>query len=302
MISFLQALLPIFAVIVAGQLFYRYNFPGKAFWPFADRLTYYVLLPALLTGKVAAADFSGSAVLPMAGILAVATLLISLLLVMLQPVISIRPAQFTSVFQGSIRPNTYVGLAAAGALFQAQGQALVAIAVAGVVPLVNVLSVWAFTRYLPRAGSGKRNLLATFFTNPLIIACLLGLLLNQTGMPPFGAEILDIFSRGALPLGLLSVGAGLNVKALEGSLFKTGLSAALKLLMLPALTALFFTYFEIGGTVRTVGILYAAVPGAISSYILSRQLGGDSELMAGIITFETFFALLSMPLVLWFFS
>ncbi|MFP4094424.1 MAG: AEC family transporter [Cyclobacteriaceae bacterium] len=302
MLSFLQALLPIFAVVVIGQVFYRYDFPGRSFWPLADRLTYYVLLPALLTSKVAEADFSGSAVLPMAGLLVVATLGIAGLLVLLQFILKMGPPQFTSVFQGSIRPNTYVGLAAAGALYQEQGQALVAIAVAGVVPLVNVLSVWAFTHYIPQADRSVRSLAATFFTNPLIIACLLGILLNQTGMPAALDEAMGIFSRGALPLGLLSVGAGLNFKALKGSVMKIGLTSGLKLLGLPAMVVLLFAWFDVGGEVYTMGILYGAVPCAVSSYILARQLGGDSELMAGIITFETFAAMFSMPLILWLFS
>ncbi|MEW5109177.1 AEC family transporter, partial [Morganella morganii] len=34
------------------------------------------------------------------------------------------------------------------------------------------------------------------------------------------------------------------------------------------------------------------------AYILSRQLGGDSQLMAGIITFQTMVAVLTLPVVL----
>lgn len=302
MASFLEALFPIFGVVVLGQLFYRYGFPGTAFWPLIDRLTYYVLLPALLTSKIATARLSGPDVLAMSGILVLATLAVAALLILVQWGVKARPAGFTSVFQGSIRPNTYVGLAAAGALYQEQGLALIAIAIAGVVPLVNVLSVWAFTFYIPQTDRNWKRLTKTFITNPLIIACLLGILLNLTGFPDIGIAFMDIFSRAALPLGLLSVGAGLNFRPARHSIHLIGLTTALKLLLLPTIAVGLFWLFGVSGTVREVGLVYASVPGAISSYILARQLGGDGELMAGIITLETFFAIFSMPFVLWLYT
>jgi len=64
----------------------------------------------------------------------------------------------------------------------------------------------------------------------------------------------------------------------------------------------FFWYFSVEGMTQELGLIYASVPGAVSSYILSRQLGGDSGLMAGIITLETFLAIFSMPFVLWLYT
>jgi predicted permease len=302
MVSFLEALLPIFAVVVLGQLFYRYGFPGSSFWPLLDRLTYYVLLPALLSSKIATARLSGSAVLSMSATLVLATFLVAVLLVLIQWVTKSNPIRFTSVFQGSIRPNTYVALAAAGTLFPAQGLALTAIAIAGVVPLVNVLSVWAFTFYIPETDRNWKRLTKSFISNPLIVACLLGIVLNLTGFPVIGVEFLNIFSQAALPLGLLSVGAGLNFRAVRNSLHLVGMTAGLKLILLPALVALLFWFFRVDGISREIGLVYAAVPGAVSSYILSRQMGGDSQLMAGIITLETLFAIFTMPFILWLFS
>jgi predicted permease len=46
-------------------------------------------------------------------------------------------------------------------------------------------------------------------------------------------------------------------------------------------------------------VICAAVPGAPSSYILARQLGGDAPLMANITTAQTLAAMLTMPIMLW---
>jgi malonate transporter len=54
-------------------------------------------------------------------------------------------------------------------------------------------------------------------TNPLILACLIGIGLNVSGIGlPWGsAAVLEILARAALPLGLLAVGAGLRLDALR---------------------------------------------------------------------------------------
>ena len=45
-------------------------------------------------------------------------------------------------------------------------------------------------------------------------------------------------------------------------------------------------------------VLFFALPTAPTAYVLTRQLGGDCHLMAGIITLQTLLAALSLPLVL----
>ena len=45
-------------------------------------------------------------------------------------------------------------------------------------------------------------------------------------------------------------------------------------------------------------LLYGALPTAMSSYVLASQLGGDKAAMARIITLQTLFASLTLPVVL----
>lgn len=56
-----QALVPVFALIVMGHLFRRWNFPGDGFWLQAERFTYYVLFPAMLVYKLGQARLPASA-------------------------------------------------------------------------------------------------------------------------------------------------------------------------------------------------------------------------------------------------
>jgi predicted permease len=106
-----------------------------------------------------------------------------------------------------------------------------------------------------------------------------------------------VLGAASLPLGLLAVGAGLDLKALGASARGIAWSAAYKLVAVPGLTAAFALAFGVTGLPLAVALLYNALPCSANSYVLARQLGGDHRLMAGIITAQTLLAVATLPLV-----
>lgn len=297
--TFLDALLPVFSIIVIGYIFKLKAFPGDAFWPQAARITYFGFFPALLINRLATAQFDGLAIGPFALALIIPVLALSFVLVAVKPGLRVTNPAFTSIFQGSIRFNTYVALAVAAALFGDAGVTIAAIALPILIPLVNVLSVLVLTCYVSSGPPSGRLLLSALVTNPLIIACVIGIGLNWTGigLPFVTGAILEIFGRAALPVGLLTVGAGLDLRAVQASTVHVALTSGLKLLVLPLLTAGVCVALHLDGLVGAVAVLYASLPGAPSAFILAQQLGGDVKLMAGITTVQTILAVATMPLV-----
>src|SRR5690606_38860871 len=139
----------------------------------------------------------------------------------------------------SIRPNVYVALAAGAALYGADGTTVVALAVAAAVPLVNVLSAIA----LSPPGAGLDRTAGTVLRNPLILACAAGLALNAAlgdwggaRLPEVIDPVLALLGRAALPIGLLSVGAGLDLAAAADGGRATVVATLVKLGLLPMLT------------------------------------------------------------------
>jgi hypothetical protein len=299
MSTFLTAIVPVFVVIAIGYGFKYYDFPGDNFWHLAARITYFAFFPALLVDRLATAQLEDVSIGLLALGLALPVLAMTALLLLAQPILRVSNPAFTSVYQGSIRFNTYIGLAAAGALYADPGLAVAAIALAILVPLVNVLSVTILATYAAQQAVSVRRVARSIFTNPLIIACAIGIVLNWSGLGlPFGTQaILDIFSRAALPMGLLTVGAGLNLAAVRASTAPVVVASALKLLLLPLLALLVCRFAGIESLTAAIVILFASLPGAPSAYILAQELGGDTQLMAAIITVQTGLALLTMPLV-----
>ncbi len=74
----------------------------------------------------------------------------------------------------------------------------------------------------------------------------------------------------------------------------------LKLGLMPALVVAIALLLGLDPVSRDVALLFAALPTATSAYILARQLGGDAELMAALITGQTLLAMATLPLWLHF--
>lgn len=308
MISILSALAPIFGLIVIGYLLKARGFLGDGFWGQAEWLIFYILFPSLLVSRIGGAETAGSELLPMAGALITAMLIVSCGVVLARPLLSNRglsgPA-FTSIFQGAIRPGTYVGFGAAYTLYGDEGLALTAAAIIAVIPLGNFLSLVALFRWTgrhpaPEPQPGLRDAILPAFKNPIILACLIGAGFNISGfgLPPVIGPLLSIIGGAALPLGLMAVGAGLDFGAVRDARGFVAGTTITKLMLTPGVTYAACLVFGVGGTSLTVAVLFMALPVAGASYVMARQLGGDGPLMAGIITASTIAAGVTLPLVI----
>jgi malonate transporter len=298
----LSALIPVFAVIVLGHVIKRTRTIPDAFWQPAERITFFVFFPALLVANTARADLGGLQVVPLVGAILIAIVAVVAATFLLRAPLKLGGPAFTSLVQGGIRPNVYLAIAAAMAVFGGEGLTVISLCIAFGVPIVNVISVVAMIRFASPDGAvvGGRAMLAHVVRNPLIIACGLGLALNVAGigMPPLIGPLLDILGRAALPIGLLAVGAGLDLAAIRPAGPAVATAAALKLLALPVLTFLLCRGFGVEGTAVGVAVLYASMPNSATAYVMARQMGGDTVMLAGSITATTLAAAVTVPLML----
>ncbi|WP_028470553.1 AEC family transporter [Neptunomonas japonica] len=299
MLSVLSALWPVFAILILGFVGRRAGFPGNGFWEPAEKLTYFVLFPVLLINKLGSADITGVSILDIS-IAVVALLLIGTgLCFVVRYWMGLSAAGFTSFYQGSVRFNTYVGLASVSTLYGNEAVAVSAVVIAFMIPLLNLLSIIVFSTQLGRK-QGVRGLLATLIKNPLILSCLLGIGLNISGIgiPSAVASVTGLLGSMALPLGLLAVGAGLNLHALRVVQSAVWVSSFIKLLLFPFIMYGICFFMELSSFITGLLLVFAAVPTAPSAFILARQLGGDAEMMAAIITGQVLLSMLTLPIVL----
>jgi predicted permease len=296
----LEALAPVAMMIGLGFVLRASRFLPEPSWAPIDRLVYFVLFPALLVRELTQADLTGLPVARMAAVLVTTQVLMALGARLLRKRLALTGPTYTSVLQCVVRWNTYVALALAPSVVPPQATPLLALAVAIMVPVANLMSVIALARHGRAGPIGVLSLARAVATNPLILACLAGVALNLSDirLPETLAKLLAILGQATLALGLLTVGAGLRPAHALDRLGLVGLTTAAHLVLRPALGIGLALLLGLRGAPVEVVALASAVPTATSSYILARLLGGDAELMAALVTTTTLAALLTLPLVL----
>lgn len=295
----LNSLLPVFLIIILGYFLKQIKFPGDEFWPGTEKIVYYSLYPALLFSSSAGATWKFYTVAAMVWAILAALFVMTGLLLLLRQVITKNDTAFTSVFQGSIRFTSYIGFAAAFALFGDEGLHLTAIFITVMIPMVNILSVMVLARYGGQKGSWFW-IFTTVIKNPLIIACLAGMALNLLGLrlPEMIDNLATILGRGSLPLGLIAVGASLQINAIKKTGYEVVYTCLLKLILMPFLMWLTCSLIGVDSLSTAVAVLFAALPGSPLSYILAKQLGGDTKLMSTIIAVQTAMSMFTLPVVI----
>ncbi len=294
----LEALSPIFAIILLGFLVSRTPISNPAVWEGLERLTYYLFFPALLVDRLSNTRIQMEELLDIGYALGLALFVFTVLFKGLRKFIAQDQASLSSVYQGGIRFNTYIGLACIEALYGNNGLALAALCLVIYIPLVNVLSAISISA----TGSGGSNrfvvVAGNVLTNPLVLACLLGLGLSiyDVNVPELIWQVIEVLSQPALPLGLLAVGAGIRLVAVGDQIWQLIVAVFCKLAAFPALVIVCTLLFQVRPGLAAVMLLLTCLPAPPSAYILARQLGGNVSLMANIITLQTVFAFFTIPL------
>jgi len=304
LITTLNAIAPIFLIIATGYLLFRTRVVDESVWSAIEHICFYLLLPFLIIRTLSRANLGSVPVLDFMTVIVVAILGMSALLILIQVFIWKRFPQsgpsFSSIFQGATRFHGFVAIAVIGPLYGDAGVTLAALALAIMVPLLNVISVVVLSVYghsdtRPQVIAVAKKIVA----NPLIIACAVGLLFNWFGVPDILFEAIDIIGAGGLGLALLAVGAGMNFgKAAQHKMLLT-VGVLTRLIGMPTIVIAMSWLVGLDGTARTVAIIAGAVPTAASAYVMARKMGGNAELMSSIVTFQVIVAFFTLPLFIY---
>ncbi|MFH1058011.1 MAG: AEC family transporter [Pseudomonadota bacterium] len=279
----LMSIIPIFAVIALGVVGARRGlFPPEFIGP-ANRLTYYLAIPALVFRSMAKAPLHEAfqpwpalvAMLAMCAMWGFAIWLSG----RLYP--ADQGPRRASFIQGAFHGNqAQLGFAV---IYYALGEAGLntALIIAAVVIVgQNLLSVLSFTFW----GAGGRvqtaNPVKAVLVNPIILVTLAGLAfpISDIKLPELVDRSLGILGNLGLPLALLIIGAKLSEGRLGGSWWELGLISLLKLLVLPALGWGMLSLCGLDGLPATVAVILLSSPIATIAAVMAGELGGDALL------------------------
>ena len=263
-------------------------------WDGAERLVYYLLFPCLLFTAIVRNPLDASTALPLAACALGAVAVGVALALALGRWPGVDARLHASGAQTAFRFNSYVALALADRLGGAPGVASMALIVSLVVPACNVAAVW------PLARQGGQGYLRELARNPLIIGTVSGLVFNLAGLrlPELAMTTLSRIGQAALPLGLMAVGAGLQMGALRESPRLAAAFLAIKHAVMPAVAIALVTLAALPTGQQAIVVAFAAMPTASSAYVLAVRMGGHGPFVAGLVTMSTLLAMAGLPLAL----
>jgi malonate transporter and related proteins len=283
---------------VLGFVLGKRDFPGPGFWPFAERLVFFVLFPALLIRSTAAIEADGQ-------ILAIAVTVLGPIFMVMSLVaffgqrLGLGRQLLPAVAQAATRQNVYIAFAAALGIWGEPALVPLAIAVAAYTPGVNIASALLLGMHA-EVRLHKSALAKALALNPLVLACALGFTIGLTGLaiPGILDEVLQILALASLPLALLATGAGLRWQGLGADAGWLAATAAFKLAGQPLLTFALAIALGLDGLALAVVVLFAALPLSPTAYVQTRAMGGHAVFMANAVALQTLLAMATLPLVL----
>lgn len=291
-------LLPDFLLIVCGFLVCRFTGLDRSVWNATERLVYWLLFPVLLFTSIVRTplDLGASIGLGLAGLAVLGAGIVLASALRHLPGVDLRLQ--SSGAQVAFRFNSYVALALAERIGGAAGVAWIALLVALCVPLANFGAVWFLARH------GGQSTLRELAHNPLILSTVAGLVANLAGLqlPDTAATVLTRIGGAALPLGLMAVGAGLELGGLQKAPRLAAALLAIRHLALPLVGLGLGVLLALPAGQAQILLAFAALPTASSCYVLAARMGGDGPYVAGLVTASTLLGMLSVPLALTVFA
>lgn len=296
-------ILPDFLVILLGLfLVKKLDYP-REFWNKAEKLVFYVLFPPLLFNSVSSASI-GLASASHFLVVAIAGMLLAVVAAWcVRYVVKDSDLTHASVFQCGFRFNTYIGFAVASRLYGDDGTSLLALLIAFWVPISNAIAVSVLAAAVARQeskgreGSILRSTVRAVIRNPLIIATVLGLIVNVSGLkvPQTAHTFLADLGNASLAMGLLCIGAGLRTKDFRAHMPLIGASTVDRLIVVPLIAWGMSAAFGLSPVEAGVAIVFAALPTAQSCYVMTASMRGDAGAVANVTTAQTLAAMATLP-------
>lgn len=285
----INILIPDFLLILLGFITLRVTNWSGDFWSGMEKLVYYVLFPALLFYSTSRAplDFASSGRFLQIGLI---TCVSGIALGWLaKPLFRPGHMVFESGVQTAFRFNSYIALAVAGRIAGDPGTALMAILIGFAVPVSNMAAVHALVKKEDR-------LFLEIIKNPLLMATLAGIAFNLLGLhlPDAANAFLSRLGNASIALGLMLVGAGLQIRGLHTSKGIATYFLIVKLMILPAIAYALGIWLALPPLQLQLVVLFAALPTASSAYVLAVRMGGNGGFVAFLISVSTMLSMLTL--------
>jgi predicted permease len=288
----LTTIIPIFIIVMLGWAVHRQGFLPDEFLGPANRLVFYVAIPAMIFQSIAKSTL-GEWFNPLVIILTLsAAALVYALAWLTCRVTGMRRSLAGTFIQGSGHGNLgYIGLAVAFYFLGDEGLVHASVVAGFLMILQNMLSIVALQAYATQTATvhNHRLIAAKVLGNPVIVSVLAGMLFSvfSIPIPLIVARSLTILTGLALPTALLVIGASLSLERMTANGLAVAGAVGFKLLLLPGAGWFLFRCFGLQQSEVLPAVILLASPTATVSFIMAKEMQGDGDLAAAVISAST---------------
>lgn len=288
----LNATMPVFLMMVLGFLLHqKTRLLNDSFAGYLNTFVFQVALPVQLFKNLSESDFhtvwNGRVVLFCFVVSLVSILAMAALSLLLRER-GIRAEFIQAGYRGS---QALLGAALMQNIYGETGP--LALILIGAVPLYNVAAVVILTLMAPDGGRlGRRALGKTFrgiVTNPIILGIAAGLLwsLLKIPQPVILQRAVSSLAATATPLGLLALGACIDMKGIAARWKPTVAASVCKLLIFTALFLPAAVWIGCRDETLVAMLVMLGSPTTVSCFSMARSMGHEGTLSSGAVMLTT---------------
>jgi len=298
----ITTIIPIFIVILVGWVARKKQFIPDGFLGPANRLVYYLAIPAMIFRAISRASFREEFNIHVLLITLLCVCAVFLTAWVLSVITGMAKKLRGTFIQSSFHGNLgYIGLAVVFYYLGDSGLARGGIFAGFILILQNTLAVVTLQFHADRAdkkGVAALENVRRIVGHPVIFSALGGILFSLSGMPlPVIADrSLAIFSGMALPLALLLIGASLSFELIKVRIKNVLTVSLFKLVVMPGLGVFLFKLLSIPTSDYLPAFILLASPTATLTYVMAKEMKGDSDFAVAAISGCTLLSAVSFTL------
>jgi predicted permease len=303
----LNTLAPVFLLIALGAVLQRTNFVSPGFLREANRVTYWLGLPALLFSQLAGSFHQADGARSMLLTMLLATAAVVVAAYGIAWAMRIPGSAMGTFVQGGFRGNlAFVALPIVYALPETtlagglSARAAAIILIAPMTVVYNLVGVVVLSLSQHRLGFAMIwPLLRQLATTPPLLATFAGIVFAAMGWTLPGPVEKTFSSLGemALPLGLLGVGGSLITVKLHGAWQRPLAAALVKAALSPLLGWFVGRWLGLGHAELKMILIMMACPTAIVSYTIALEMKGDEAIASGSIVLSVFASVAALAII-----
>ena len=287
-----NVVVPLFFLMAAGYIARYLKLVNDFFISEANKFVFKLALPLMLFQNIRLTfhgDFSHNKLIIYSIVGIVIVIFLSFLIV---PIFIKKPAQKGSIIQGIYRSNFLIyGIPLATGMYGKDAMGTISLLMGTTIPVFNVAAVIILSIYSETKTEklSAKKITMDILRNPLIIGCISGMvfgLLNIT-FPMVIDKPINELAGIATPLALFVMGGDFKFRDLRSNIWKVLVTTLARLIIVPALAISVFVLLGFRNIELSVLLCMFATPTAVSSYIMAKNMGCDSELAGQIVVLST---------------